>query len=331
MILELIIYFLITLVFLISSINFYISSANKKKIIDTPIQNRSMHVDPIYTSCGALFSVISLFNTYMYLFFFHEIRISSSFLIIIFILLLTSIIDDLISVNILKRIFIYSFSMVFTIISIFEIQYLSQNIISSIILIISAVWFLNLYNFMDNCDLNISINFVFFSLSIFIFHYLNIYTFDLQSLLFIGTFLSGVIVFSFYNFPPAKIFMGDSGSITLGFICIWFSLIVISDGNYYILIIFSPYILDATFTLLKRLFLRKNILIAHKEHINQLFIINNDILSYLKKNLLIHFSLIILMTTLAYNEISVIYSFVSVGALNIIYFYSIINTKSKLY
>jgi UDP-N-acetylmuramyl pentapeptide phosphotransferase/UDP-N-acetylglucosamine-1-phosphate transferase len=78
--------------------------------------------------------------------------------------------------------------------------------------------------------------------------------------------------FLFWNFHPAKIFLGDSGSIPLGFLAaalgaegwrrnlwpIWFPLIV-----------FSPFIVDATVTLLRRVLRREKVWRAHREHYYQ--------------------------------------------------------------
>ena len=75
--------------------------------------------------------------------------------------------------------------------------------------------------------------------------------------------------FLFSNFPPAKIFMGDVGSVSTGFLA--GSLIVLGcrDGLFdpwVPLMAFSPFIVDATATLVKRALEGKKVWEAHREH-----------------------------------------------------------------
>jgi UDP-GlcNAc:undecaprenyl-phosphate GlcNAc-1-phosphate transferase len=78
--------------------------------------------------------------------------------------------------------------------------------------------------------------------------------------------------FLLFNFHPARIFMGDAGSIALGFLVgalgllgwqsqlwpLWFPLLV-----------FSPFICDASVTLVKRLLRGEKVWQAHREHYYQ--------------------------------------------------------------
>lgn len=75
-----------------------------------------------------------------------------------------------------------------------------------------------------------------------------------------------------FNFPPARVFMGDAGSLPLGFLAavsgidgwvrgywpVWFGVLV-----------FSPFIFDSTATLVKRLLRGERIWRAHREHYYQ--------------------------------------------------------------
>jgi len=61
--------------------------------------------------------------------------------------------------------------------------------------------------------------------------------------------------FVILNFPPARIFMGDSGSVTLGMLAAAFSLWGVHDHVFPIwfpVLVFSPLIVDATITLIRR-------------------------------------------------------------------------------
>jgi UDP-N-acetylmuramyl pentapeptide phosphotransferase/UDP-N-acetylglucosamine-1-phosphate transferase len=75
--------------------------------------------------------------------------------------------------------------------------------------------------------------------------------------------------FLLFNVPPARIFMGDVGSIFLGFLAGSLALAGVHDGLFDLwvpLLVFSPFILDATATLLRRLARGERIWQAHREH-----------------------------------------------------------------
>ncbi len=81
----------------------------------------------------------------------------------------------------------------------------------------------------------------------------------------------GALGFLFFNFPPAKIFMGDVGShfigLSLASVAIWGETHHIP---FWITALFSGvFIYDATYTLFRRLFQGENITLAHCTHIYQ--------------------------------------------------------------
>jgi UDP-N-acetylmuramyl pentapeptide phosphotransferase/UDP-N-acetylglucosamine-1-phosphate transferase len=78
--------------------------------------------------------------------------------------------------------------------------------------------------------------------------------------------------FLVFNFPPARIFMGDAGSSTLGMLAAALSLWGARDGIFPFwtaVLVFSPFIADASVTLLRRLWRRERIWQAHKTHYYQ--------------------------------------------------------------
>lgn len=76
--------------------------------------------------------------------------------------------------------------------------------------------------------------------------------------------------FLVWNWHPARVFMGDVGSVPLGFILGWLLLATAASGQWVAALLVPSYFLaDATFTLLRRLFARKRIWEAHREHIYQ--------------------------------------------------------------
>ena len=82
--------------------------------------------------------------------------------------------------------------------------------------------------------------------------------------------------FLVHNLPPAKIFMGDVGSVSNGFLIAALIVLGCRDGVYdpwVPLIAFSPFILDATVTLARRAFRHEKIWEAHRSHYYQRLVI----------------------------------------------------------
>jgi len=78
--------------------------------------------------------------------------------------------------------------------------------------------------------------------------------------------------FLIHNFPPAKIFMGDTGSTALGFLVAACSLWGSKSGLFpfwVAILVFSPFIVDATATLLRRLLRGERVWEAHRTHYYQ--------------------------------------------------------------
>lgn len=141
--------------------------------------------------------------------------------------------------------------------------------LSTVLAILGTVWFINLYNFMDGMDgfaagMTVS-GFAFFAYMGWIRGAPLFATVALcLSLASLG--------FLLFNFPPARIFMGDVGSIPLGFLASGLSLWGIRDGIFSWwapLLIFSPFIVDATVTLLRRIFQGEKFWQAHCSHYYQ--------------------------------------------------------------
>ena len=130
------------------------------------------------------------------------------------------------------------------------------------------MWMANLYNFMDGMDGFAG------GMTVLGYGFLGVIAWGgnhhlVGLAILIGTAASG---FLFYNLPPARIFMGDVGSVPLGFIAAALAVMGTHDGLFDIwvpLLIFSPFIMDATVTLVRRLLRREKIWRAHREHYYQ--------------------------------------------------------------
>lgn len=78
--------------------------------------------------------------------------------------------------------------------------------------------------------------------------------------------------FLFFNFPPARVFMGDAGAIPLGFLAAVCALAGWQRGDWPLWfggVVFSPFIVDASLTLTKRLARGERVWQAHREHYYQ--------------------------------------------------------------
>lgn len=78
--------------------------------------------------------------------------------------------------------------------------------------------------------------------------------------------------FLLVNFPPAKVFMGDAGSIPLGFLAGTLGLVGIAQDVWpwwFLLLAFAPFVVDATVTLLRRALRGEKVWRAHREHAYQ--------------------------------------------------------------
>ena len=89
------------------------------------------------------------------------------------------------------------------------------------------------------------------------------------------TLLAGSLGFLVYNFPPARIFMGDVGSATLGFVFATLAIIAArydaSHTSFMVLpLLLFTIIYDSAFTFARRLWRGENVTQPHRSHLYQL-------------------------------------------------------------
>jgi len=131
------------------------------------------------------------------------------------------------------------------------------------------IWIINLFNFMDGIDglsasemIGIGIGFCLLSV-------------------FAGTFPQALFAYSlilvaagcgflWWNWHPAKIFLGDVGSIPVGFLVGYLLLLAATSGYVFAALILPAYYFsDGTLTLARRLCQGKKVWVAHSEHYYQ--------------------------------------------------------------
>lgn len=136
------------------------------------------------------------------------------------------------------------------------------------LLALAWVWFINLFNFMDGSDglaaseaLCLCLGFV--ALGVLVAIPVHLFSYALV--------IAGAVAgFLMWNWHPARIFMGDVGSIPLGYI-IGFMLISLAGAGYWAsaLILPAVFLADASLTLLRRLLKGERIFEAHSTHAYQ--------------------------------------------------------------
>lgn len=143
------------------------------------------------------------------------------------------------------------------------------GIIGCVIACFYLVWMLNLYNFMDGIDGLASVQAITVCLGVSVLYGVGGHLTLYWAPLFLAFAVAGFIC---WNFPPAKIFMGDAGSgflgIALGVLSIR-STWVTPDFIWVWLIMMGVFIVDATFTLLRRLLRGEKVYEAHRSHAYQ--------------------------------------------------------------
>ena len=245
-------------------------------VVDDP-NYRSLHVEP-KPRTGGLAIIVTIIASWLIIAFFHNIP-KHNYSILIGLLLLSTIsyLDDRYSISQIWRLLSHIFAAMLLIFSglglstidLFEYSYTEYTFFYQLITILTIVWLVNLYNFMDGMDGLAA------GMSVIGFCCFAILGWSADNFLFMLTALvvaAANFGFLLHNFPPAKIFMGDVGSISIGFLLAAFSLWGIKENifNWWLpILIFSPFIIDATLTLLRRMVTGKKVWKAHKTHYYQ--------------------------------------------------------------
>jgi len=135
--------------------------------------------------------------------------------------------------------------------------------------LILLVWSANLYNFMDGSD-GLAGGMALFGFGGYALA--AVWVDDWEFAAMSGAVAAAALAFLLFNFNPARIFMGDAGSVPLGFLA---GLIGISGIQadlwpiWFPFLVFSPFVVDATVTLAKRLRRGETVWHAHRDHYYQ--------------------------------------------------------------
>jgi UDP-GlcNAc:undecaprenyl-phosphate GlcNAc-1-phosphate transferase len=139
----------------------------------------------------------------------------------------------------------------------------------AVVVVCAIAWMTNLFNFMDGAD-GLAGGMAAIGFGTFGFVALQSGALPLAASCMA---LAGAAVgFLGWNLPPARVFMGDAGSIPLGFLAGALGLAGVTEAAWpwwFPLMVFSPFIVDASVTLLRRALRREPVWRAHREHAYQ--------------------------------------------------------------
>jgi len=178
-----------------------------------------------------------------------------------------SIWDDIINLPVKARLLVHMGAAMILVIGSGVIN--ASGVCVAVMLFFFAVWMINLYNFMDGSD-GLAGGMALFGFASF--GIAGLFAQDEAIAWASFTVAAAALGFLHFNFHPAKIFMGDAGSIPLGFLVVAIGVWGVQKGDWsfwFPLIVFSPFIVDASVTLMKRSWRGDKITEAHREHYYQ--------------------------------------------------------------
>lgn len=249
-------FFTITLVISIFLFNNFKKVAFKINLIDKP-STENVHLNSVPTGSGIIFLFLFYFSVTIFFlydeFFFNQLPKNYIVLFLsILILSLVSFFDDLKSIHPFFRLFVQLTLTMFCTSSLYLSNFFLPLKLTIFLCIYFWVYLINIINFTDGSDGFLATNSIFFFLVIIILQLQTEISISFYFSLFI---LPALIGYIFFNKPSAKIFMGDTGSVFIGFIVGYISLENIIDGNYNIIISILAYpFLDCTTTLIKKVY-----------------------------------------------------------------------------
>ena len=255
--------FQIILNFLLSFLllNLYLTKSNFNYLYDKNQSGFGSNKKTL-TGSGIIFSIVLLINLIFYNFNINYIELLPNrfyiFILSVVLLSFISFYDDIKPldprVRLIAQIIIIYFSL-----TLIDLEYFDLPLKLMIFLsLIFWIYITNITNFIDGSDGYLSVNAISFFLGIIIIN--QFYPEEFFSNYLAIIFFPILFSFIYFNKPKAKIYMGDTGSILIGYI-IGFCLLELILSDYWYLAIslyFYPF-LDCTLTLIKKIISGKSV------------------------------------------------------------------------
>jgi FlaA1/EpsC-like NDP-sugar epimerase/UDP-N-acetylmuramyl pentapeptide phosphotransferase/UDP-N-acetylglucosamine-1-phosphate transferase len=157
----------------------------------------------------------------------------------------------------------------------------SNSLIVALLLALTLIWCLNLFNFMDGADGIAIVTAITgaLALAVFTFKALSNDAVFFSDPVFAGTLVIATVSLGFlaFNVPPARVFMGDGGSTLLGFALAALSIKGWYSGFWTLAVpvaLFVPFWADATYTLIRRTFQGHSPVQAHRDNLYQRLVLS---------------------------------------------------------
>lgn len=250
--------------------------ALKKNIIDNP-NERSSHSVPtprgggVAVVCSYLLALAVLIYSQQL-----TVHIGLTLMAAGFVIALLGFLDDHGHINSMLRLaihFVVAIGVVISLGGFVEVTVfngLQLGFIANIIAVLFLVWLLNLYNFMDGINGIASVEAITTTVSMAILYYLLNTSLNSDLLWLLAACVFGFLL---WNFPKAKIFMGDACSGFLGLILGILALIALKENLALFcawIICLGVFVVDATYTLIKRVLNGHKMYDAHRSHSYQI-------------------------------------------------------------
>ena len=259
---ELLLYFISSILFTSIIFRFLLIGKNGKllNIYDHPNERKIHNKKTLkIVGIGILFSSLFILCAYRLIneeYFFKMTLIVGQILISTIFLVMGALVDDIVSINAPKKLFFQITAILIIIKSGFFFSLFPNYYLNVLFSIGFYVLVINSMNLIDGIDgLSTSI-FILFSVSAIIVS-TSLFALDPKYYILIVIFIGSIISFLFLNFPPAKIFLGDTGSQLLGWI-LAVSIVYLSSffkydyQKIYLLSFISLPLYDVIFVMIKR-------------------------------------------------------------------------------
>jgi UDP-N-acetylmuramyl pentapeptide phosphotransferase/UDP-N-acetylglucosamine-1-phosphate transferase len=225
-------------------------------IVITHDEFTSFQRGKVVNGTGIIFLIIFLIFFYIYLYIFDlNFYVPEKFyifLLVLSILGLVSFLDDYKNLDAILRLITQILGVYFALATVPHIINFLPIKLSIIISLLFWVYIMNINNFIDGADgFCATVSISFFLLVLFVTFYLDLNLFSK----FIAILILPILfAFKLFNFPPAKAFMGDAGSIFLGFL-IGYCIIELSFNGFPLFAVaaYSYPIVDCSVTLFKKM------------------------------------------------------------------------------